>query len=72
MLLIWKQILENPVYQKKEELLFVLNQRCIIVFGDIGLKVNIHNAYTQKQTNKQKIIQDFIKIHIPCMNTENL
>lgn len=27
MLLIWKQILENPVYQKKEELLVVLNQK---------------------------------------------
>lgn len=40
-----------------------------ISFLDIGLKVNIHNAYTQKQTKKT---QDFVKIHILCMNTENL
>lgn len=56
MLLIWKQILENPVYQKKEELLFVLNQRCIIVFG-----YRIKSEYSQclhsktnKQTNKKE------------------
>lgn len=68
MLLIWKQILENPVYQKKEEHLFVLNQKCIIVFG-----YRIKSEYSQclhSKTNKK--IQDFIKIHIPCMNTENL
>lgn len=40
------------------------------LFLDIGLKVNIHNAYTQKQTKKTN--QDFVKIHILCMNTENL
>lgn len=66
----WKQTPQNPVYQKKEELSFGLNQKNADLFLDIGLKVSIHNAYTQKQTNKK--IQDFIKIHIPCMNTENL
>lgn len=55
--------------KKKEELLVVLNQKNRSLFLDIGLKVNIHNAYTQKQTEKT---QDFVKIHILCMNTENL
>jgi len=70
MLLIWKQIVENPVYQKKEELLFVVNQKMYNVFG-----YRIKSEYSQclhSKTNKQKKIQDFIKIHIPCMNTENL
>lgn len=71
MLLIWKQILENPVYQKKEELSGCIKSKNRSLFLDIGLKVNIHNAYTQKQT-KQNITQDFVKIHILCMNTENL
>lgn len=49
--LIWKQILENPVYQKKEELLSVLNQKCIIVFG-----YRIKSEYSQclhSKTNKK-------------------
>lgn len=71
MLLIWKQILENPVYQKKEELSGCIKSKNRSLFLDIGLKVNIHNAYTQKQT-KQNKTQDFVKIHILCMNTENL
>lgn len=51
MLLIWKQILENPVYQKKEELLFVLNQKYVIVFG-----YRIKSEYSQclhSKTNKK-------------------
>lgn len=54
MLLIWKQILENPVYQKKGRASGCIKSKNRSLFLDIGLKVNIHNAYTQKQTKKPK------------------
>lgn len=48
-----EQTPENPVYPKKEELAFGLNQNHVELLLDIGLKVNIHNAYTQNQPNKK-------------------